>query len=79
MDETSPASLKPDAPDPAVYFSDPETAYETLLRWAQESTEHDGRRDALVRGALRVFPPHGGIALVRRGYPLVDDHRNVEF
>lgn len=52
--------------DPAVWFSDPESAYEALLRWAEKRDEVKERRDPLVRGALRVFQEHGDVERVHR-------------
>ncbi|MFI6687977.1 hypothetical protein [Streptomyces sp. NPDC050485] len=52
--------------DPAVYFDDHEAAYDALLDWWLDRIDSDRRRDALVRGALRVFPAHGGVTKVHR-------------
>jgi hypothetical protein len=57
----------PPAAAPAVYFDDPEIAYDALLAWRRERGRLDARRDPLVLGALRVFPEHGGEALAVRG------------
>jgi hypothetical protein len=52
--------------DAAVYFDDPEFAYDALVAWRRARSRLDARRDPLVLGALRVFPKHGREALAVR-------------
>jgi hypothetical protein len=63
----SPNTQRPPTATAAVYFDDPETAYDALLAWRRERGRLEARRDPLVLGALRVFPEHGGEAVAVRG------------